>query len=121
MARATTTVYTGVNRRPLADERVHVGDGDLDPRRAVGQAFRDLELIEVARRLVVDGRPGQLAQVADALAGADGRRVRLQRGDLAQDLLREFGLEAMRAHGVGGGSLKVDVSGGVLHISHDST
>ena len=52
--------------------------------------------------------------------GLVGWRVRLERGDLAQDLRREFGLEAVGTHGVGGRGLKIEGSKGVLHGLQDS-
>ena len=41
-------------RRAEADKRVHVGNADADSDRAVGDALRDFDLIEVARFPVVD-------------------------------------------------------------------
>ena len=53
-----------VEGRLLRDEHVDVRDADPHADRAVGEALRDLDLIEVGRLAVVDRRPEQLALVA---------------------------------------------------------
>ena len=55
------------------DERVDVGDRDEDLHRAVGERLGDGELVEVARIVVVDRGPQQLAQVADRRIAVGGR------------------------------------------------
>jgi hypothetical protein len=82
-----------VDRRAFLDERIHVGNRDQDLR-GVAERFRDRELIEILRVVVVDRRPQPIAQVAHALGVAGcgvgcvadrlgfgdrgGREVRLQ-------------------------------------------
>ena len=62
--RGRVRARVAVERGPLDHERVNVGDGDQEPGAARGDA--DLELIEIPRVVVVDRRPGQVAEVAQA-------------------------------------------------------
>ena len=87
-----------VDRRILRHERVDVGDGDQHPRRAVGQPLGDLELIEIARRVVVDGRPEQTAQVADIGPDAVAERVAGNFSELSGDLGVEHQVEPAQPH-----------------------
>ena len=68
-----------IEGRLLRDEHVDVGDADPHADRAVGEALRDLDLIEVGRLAVVDRRPEQLALVAHVCGIARGRREALPR------------------------------------------
>ena len=77
-------------RRVLVDRRVLAGTNASTSamptehaRRAVRQPLGDLDLIEIARRVVVDRRPRQTAQVANAGAGRDRRRMRGEGGQFA--------------------------------------
>ena len=62
-----------VDRRALRHERIDVGDGDDEPDIAVGQPLRDLDLVEIARLVVVDRRPGLVAQVLRRRVDGRGR------------------------------------------------
>jgi hypothetical protein len=41
----------------LGDERIDIGDADHNFHVAIGGAFGDFDLVEIARSVVVDGRP----------------------------------------------------------------
>src|SRR5207245_11058957 len=88
-----------VGRRPLRHAGVHVRDGHKHPRGAA-RVHGDGELVEVARVVVVDRAPEQIARVANraiAAVGLAGRRLRLRaRGR------RELGLEAALDHRAAG-------------------
>ena len=85
-----TPVYTVVvcDGRVLVDgrvrrnERVDVGDRHQHLDVAVRQPLGHLDLIEVARRVVVDRRPEQAAQIANVGARLEMRRMRRQRRQL---------------------------------------
>jgi hypothetical protein len=53
-----------VDRRILGYVAIHVGDADADADIAVRQALGDFDLVQIARSVVVDGRPEQAAQIA---------------------------------------------------------
>ena len=98
-----------VDRGLLRDEGINVGDADHDFHVAIGDAFGDLDLIEVARGVVVDGRPEQIAQIADVSVGRDLRRMGLQFGELLRNLGRKFWFEAVMLHDFFGGGLQVEM------------
>ena len=70
-----------VDRRAGGDQRIDVGDGDEDRRRAIRPRLRGRELVEVARIVVVDRRPEEAAQVANRAVDprSPGRQSRLLR------------------------------------------
>ena len=72
----------GVERRARRDEGVDVGDADADAEAAIGEALGDFDLIEVARGVVVDGGPGELAEIGDISrrgnGGGEGGELRRQ-------------------------------------------
>ena len=81
----------------LANQGIHIGNGDQDAHRAIGQHLAGRELVEIARVVVVDGAPEQAGQVTHFTAMGlaevgDG-------GELVQRCRREFRLEAAFAHG----------------------
>src|SRR5207248_9589237 len=83
---------------------------------AARQRFRDRELIEVERVVVVDRAPEKSAQVPRARRG--GRRRRAGRGrELPLDLTGEVGPEVAVDHGLAGDVLQVGavVSGLAVH------
>ena len=88
-----------------AHDGIHVGDGDenLDP--AIGQPVSDGELVEIHRRIVVDGAPQQLAQVADGLAGGLGRPLNALQ--MPQSIFGKVRLKAAFEHGLPGNGAKV--------------
>jgi hypothetical protein len=52
----------------LLHQRVHVGHGDEDAHAPVTGVLAPAELVEVARVIVVDRAPAEVAEVADAVA-----------------------------------------------------
>ena len=82
-----------VDRRAALHERVHVRNGDEDANFAVAGVLRDRELIEIARVVVVDRAPQQLAHVARIILG---RLV--DRGELFLDGGPEVRRETLVAH-----------------------
>jgi hypothetical protein len=71
-----------VNRRVLRHVGVDIRDGYHHLGGPVGQSLRHFELIEVPRGVVVDGRPGQAAQVAHSRTWRDRRRLPLENTQL---------------------------------------
>jgi len=71
-----------IDRRLFRNEGIDVGDAYHHLDAAVGKAFGKLDLIEIARSVVVDRRPQKAAQIADTATGADLRRIRFQRRQL---------------------------------------
>ena len=59
-----------IDRGLLRNESIHVRDADHNFDVAIRKALGDLDLIEVARGIVVDGRPQQISQVADVASAA---------------------------------------------------
>ena len=79
-------------------QRVDIRDCDHDLDDSVGERFGDGELIEIARVVVVDGRPEQGAQVADRRTG-----LRVGLGDrlrLSLCFRREVGQQPVLDHGL---------------------
>jgi len=88
-----------VQRRALAHQRVHIGNGHEDPGAAVRQRLGHRQLIQIAGVIIVDGCPQQAAQVAHAAGRRGGRFDRRQfrlRGR------RKIGLEPALEHRVAG-------------------
>jgi uncharacterized protein (DUF2252 family) len=92
-----------VHGRALRDVSVHVRDADEDAEASRRVALDVFDLVEVARLLVVDGRPEHVAHVADARAGL---RV-LQAFKLARDLGGEVRFEAGRRDGLARDAVQV--------------
>jgi hypothetical protein len=64
-----------IDRGVRGDQRVDVGDRDQDARGPVAVRNRYRQLVEVARVVVVDRRPEQMAQIAHGSVGR-GRGAR---------------------------------------------
>ena len=93
-----------VDRRAQSHARVDVGDRDVDLHSAAGQRFRNGELIEITRSVVVDRSPKQATQIADIGSRADRRRDDGAR--LGQHRGREFRKKAVFDHGLAGDGLE---------------
>ena len=93
-------------RQSQADWRCMVPAASGQRPAASGQRLGHAQLIQVARVVVVDGKPGQVAQVADV---AIAFRACLTRGlGLLQGLRRKSGQQAPGAHGLDGDSVQID-------------
>ena len=84
-----------IERRASWHERIDIRDRDQQSRDSSLDAH--LELIEVARLVVVNRRPRQLTQVAGAV-----RSRRRNPRQLGRDLGRPIRLEAVLHHGAAG-------------------
>jgi hypothetical protein len=93
-----------IDRRSDVHIRIHVGDSDANAN-AAAYAVGHFDLIEIARRVVIDRGPQQGAEIA----AVGGRRARLKRGQLLIGSGREVGVEAFLQHFPAGGSRKVEV------------
>ena len=80
----------------LWDEGIHVRDTHQNFCLPVWQALGEFNLVEIARSIVVDGGPEQIAQIANSRAGRDLRRVRSQFPKLLLNLGRKFRLKSVR-------------------------
>ena len=91
-------VHRGVpiDGRAFGDEGVDVGDRDEHPRRVTGERLGHRQLIEVARVVVVDRAPEELAQVPHGLFGRLSRCRERRR--LGQCVGRKIRIEAAPAH-----------------------
>jgi hypothetical protein len=58
-----------VDRGIISHQHADIGDGDEDFNRAIGHRLGNRELIQIARRVVVNLRPEQPAQIANRGAG----------------------------------------------------
>jgi hypothetical protein len=85
-----------VNGRVGRHARVHVGDRDKNPDLSVARWHGHRELIEVARVVVVDRAPEQIALIANRPVDRVSVDVRLARLRLCSR--REVGLEAVVFH-----------------------
>ncbi len=61
----------------MRDQGIDIGDRDEDFYLAVTQWLGDRKLVEITRIVIVDRRPGQLAQIADRSIGSNGRLLDL--------------------------------------------
>ena len=84
-----------VERRATVHERFDVGDPHPNTDVSRRELLRDLDLVEVARFVVVDRRPRERAKIAHA--GADQARG-LEPGGFFERQLREVGDEARLEH-----------------------
>ena len=94
--RFTTGVL--IDRSQLGHERIDVGDPDHDPDPAIGQTLGNLDLVEVARGVVVDRRPEQISKVANIALSSHFRRPVAQRRKLRLHLRRKVRPEAALDH-----------------------
>ena len=95
-----------IDRAAGPHQGVDVGHRHQQARAAGGQRLGHAQLVQVARVVVVDGKPGQVAQVAD---GAVALRAGLARVlGLLQGLRRKGGQQAPGAHGFDGDLVEVD-------------
>ena len=92
----------------LWDECIYVGDADHDLHVAVGEAFGNFDLIQVAGSVIIDGRPEQIPKVTDLACGTDLRGMSFQFGKLLRNLRRELRLETALLHDLLCGLLQVD-------------
>ena len=86
-----------VDRSLLGDEGIHIRDADHDLHIAIGSAFGDFNLIQIARSVVVDGGPEQVAKIANIAAAAIVADL-LSAGELVGDRRRKIGMEAVLLH-----------------------
>ncbi len=105
-----------VDGRARGHERVHVRDADAHPHRAVGQSLGDFNLIEITRRVVVDRRPQQAAQIAHVRSCRDSGRMRVDGLELGLGGGGKLRLEAVRDHLLARQLLQVGVPDGA-HVS----
>src|SRR5581483_1254305 len=101
-----------VDGRASVDGRTDVGDTDADAD-AGGRALRPFDLIEVARGVVIDGRPQQIAHVAVLFgqpALADGV-------DLAVGAFGKIGVEAAVDHFLTRGGQQIDAAHLFTHLT----
>ena len=82
-----------VDRIALRHEGVDVCDCHQHPRRRAAVTVADFELIQIARLVVVDGRPRQIAQVSHAVRRGGARGARFGQGSRW-----EVGLEPVLLH-----------------------
>ena len=82
---------------------------------AVRQSFRNFDLVEIARGVVIDGRPEQVAQIAHTSSGSDLRRMRAQICQLLLDRGGEVGFKSVLPHDFFRDGLQVEVRSGVGH------
>src|SRR5215831_17358365 len=95
----------------LRDERVHVGNRNEDLCFVAGQRHDDLELIEIPRRIVVDGAPDELAEITNLPVtdcGRDRGRMSRELRQLAIDAWRKLRFESALPHRLRGGGLQID-------------
>ena len=64
-----------IGRSLLGDEGIHVCNADHDLHVAIGSAFGDFNLIQIARGVVVDRGPEEVAKIASTAAGCDLWRI----------------------------------------------
>src|SRR5262249_15686606 len=92
-----------VDGRILRNERIDIGDGDEHLRGTGWQLVGDLELIEIARRVVIDRGPEQVAQIGRVRSG--GRRFwcAVDAGELPGGRRGHVYREPVLAHDLPGG------------------
>ncbi len=83
----------GVDRRPLAHVVRDVGDRDPQPRAAVGPGLDRHRVVEVARRLRIDGRERNVAQIG-AIDAVGVAHLLRQAVGVARDVVGEVLLDA---------------------------
>jgi hypothetical protein len=98
-----------IDRGLLGDEGVYVGNADKNFYIAVRQLLRNLDLIQIAGRVIVDGRPQLTAQIAHRGSGGDCGRIRPQLYQLLLDRRREVRPKALMLHDLFGDGLQVKV------------
>src|SRR3954451_4239455 len=104
-----------INRRTFGHKGVDVGYADHDLE-AVRSSLRKLDLIKIARSIVVDRGPEQAAQIADILRSRDGGIVRLNGLPLLLSRGGKVRLEAVLNHDLPGHGLQITLLG--LRIAH---
>ena len=62
-----------INRRGFCHKRVHVCDADHHLDIAAGEPLRDFNLVQIARGIVINRRPEQVAQVRTSLEEGNAR------------------------------------------------
>ncbi len=92
----------GIDGRTARNHGIHVRDPHQHTDSAI-DAFGPLDLVEIARVVVVDRRPGQGSEVGDARLGP-----RLERSHLRNGGLGKIGLEAALDHLPAGGGQQVE-------------
>ena len=75
-----------IDRGRLGNKCIHVGNADHDFHVTIRDTFGHFDLIEITRRVIVDGRPEQIAEIANVSVGSDLRRMGFQLGQLLRNL-----------------------------------
>src|SRR5271169_1222233 len=105
-----------IDRRAHGDVAIHIGDANPDSNAAI-RALRDLDLIQVPGRIVIDRRPEERPQVAH-IASRGRRRAVCESSQLLLDRRWEIRIEAVVNHLLAGGERKIEVEG--RHRIYDS-
>ncbi len=99
-----------VDWRAFRHKRIHIGDADQHPGRAVRQFFCVFNLVEIAGGVIVNGRPQKFTQILD-VSGRRLWRLAFDCSQLLRDRRRKFRLKAVFQHELFCGCLKVEVGG----------
>ena len=92
----------------LRDKRIHIGDAHHHLDAAIGQAFGDFDLVEIARSIVIDRRPKQPAQIAHLIGRRQLWRMRADIRQLLPRRGRKIRLETLRQHDLPRHCLKIE-------------
>ena len=87
-----------IDRAQFGNVGVYVGDSDQNLHIAVWQSFRNFDLIEIARCVVVDRRPEPIAEIAHTSSRSNLRRMSTQVCQLLLNRSWKVGLKAMQPH-----------------------
>src|SRR3954470_17699611 len=107
-----------IDRAFAGSKSIYARDADHDLDLAMRSTFGDLDLIKIARGVIVNGRPKQTAQVAHVTGCGNLRWMVSQLRQLLSYSWREVWLETMLQHDFFRGGLQIEVRRvGIVHES----
>jgi len=99
-----------IEQRALVDARVDVRYSYQHADAAVGQLLGPLDLVEIARGVIVNRGPEKAAQVGEAVGCGEGG-LGLDGGEFGVGTGREIGVKSVLDHGGVGGGDQIEVEG----------